>query len=191
MFITSSAIVSVAPLLLFLKGSTLPDSNRNEPASHGFVQFSVSPVPQTLLGTIIRNRASIYFDFNSPVLTNTVLHTVDTGFIRPKPEPPVYKPDARIYFTPNPAGQSSWVSLEFCKQKKTHRLQLYDVHGREVRSVIMPQSPFLDSKTGVARRGLPGGYPDRRQTDCCGSGSVQSVSPSAVRIYSSTMFSCP
>ena len=124
----------------------LPDSNRNEPASHGFVQFSVSPVPQTPLGTIIRNRASIYFDFNSPVLTNTVLHTVDTGFIRPKPEPPVYKPDARIYFTPNPAGQSSWVSLEFFETEKTHRLQLYDVHGREVRSVIMPQSPFLLEK---------------------------------------------
>ena len=124
----------------------LPDSNRNEPASHGFVQFSVSPVPQTPLGTIIRNRASIYFDFNSPVLTNTVLHTVDTGFIRPKPEPPVYKPDARIYFTPNPAGQSSWVSLEVFDTEKTHRLQLYDVHGREVRSVIMPQSPFLLEK---------------------------------------------
>lgn len=56
----------------------LPDSNVNEPASHGFVQYSIRPKPNLPLGTEIQNTASIYFDINDPVITNTVVNTMDT-----------------------------------------------------------------------------------------------------------------
>ncbi|MCC6724300.1 MAG: T9SS type A sorting domain-containing protein [Saprospiraceae bacterium] len=59
----------------------LPDSNINEPASHGFIQFSVSQKVDNPLGTIIENNAGIYFDFNEPVITNTVRHEVGENFI--------------------------------------------------------------------------------------------------------------
>jgi Leucine-rich repeat (LRR) protein len=62
----------------------LPDSNVNEAASHGFVQFRISPKASTPLGTKIENRAAIFFDFNAPVITNWVYHTVDTGFLDKK-----------------------------------------------------------------------------------------------------------
>ena len=43
----------------------------NEPASHGFIQFSL-PAQQNLpLGTQINNTAHIIFDYNTPVVTNT------------------------------------------------------------------------------------------------------------------------
>lgn len=48
----------------------LPDSTTNEPASHGFVQFSVKAKPLVSPGDSIRNRVGIYFDFNPVVLTN-------------------------------------------------------------------------------------------------------------------------
>ncbi len=56
----------------------LPDSNVNEPASHGFVQFSIlqKSVPANPPGTRIENRAAIYFDYNASVLTNMVFHNV-------------------------------------------------------------------------------------------------------------------
>lgn len=54
----------------------LPDSNVNEPASHGFVHYSIAQLPNLPNGTIINNSASIYFDYNAPVQTNTTLHTV-------------------------------------------------------------------------------------------------------------------
>ncbi|MCK6694655.1 MAG: T9SS type A sorting domain-containing protein [Thermoanaerobaculia bacterium] len=56
----------------------LPDSNVNEKASHGFIQFSVeqSDKPLNPVGTVIENKAAIYFDYNTPILTNTVLHTI-------------------------------------------------------------------------------------------------------------------
>lgn len=50
----------------------LPDSNTNEPASHGFVTFSVKRKRQYNPFFKIRNRAAIYFDFNEPIITNTV-----------------------------------------------------------------------------------------------------------------------
>ncbi len=136
----------------------LPDSNRNEAASHGFVQFTVRPKSFVPLGTVIHNRASIYFDFNAPILTNTVQHTIDTGYIRPKPIIPVYDKDIPLTIIPNPAGRHTWLSLEFFDTDKLHVLKLYDSKGREVRSVSMLQSPFLlekqDLPAGVYHAGI-------------------------------------
>ncbi len=47
----------------------LPDSNVNEPASHGLVQFRIKPHSPIAPGTVIENIANIYFDFNPPVIT--------------------------------------------------------------------------------------------------------------------------
>ena len=59
----------------------LPDSNANQEASNGFVQFAIQMRTDVPLGTVIENRVGIYFDQNPVVLTNTVHHTVDTGFL--------------------------------------------------------------------------------------------------------------
>lgn len=53
----------------------LPDSNRNEPASHGFVKFKVKPVNGIKTTDVVENTAYIYFDYNEPVVTNTVATT--------------------------------------------------------------------------------------------------------------------
>jgi len=67
----------------------LPDSTTDEPKSNGYVMFEASPVSNLPINTEIRNSGSIYFDFNKPVKTNTVLNTIidvvpqnDTSFRR-------------------------------------------------------------------------------------------------------------
>lgn len=47
----------------------LPDSNTNEAASHGSVSFRIRPEADLAPGTLIANRADIFFDFNEPVRT--------------------------------------------------------------------------------------------------------------------------
>lgn len=47
----------------------LPDSNVNEPLSHGFVRLRILPRQPLLPGTEIENIANIYFDYNPPVIT--------------------------------------------------------------------------------------------------------------------------
>lgn len=55
----------------------LPDSNVNEPGSHGFISFEVPQKSDLQPLTIIENKAGIYFDFNDPVITNKTMHTIE------------------------------------------------------------------------------------------------------------------
>jgi uncharacterized repeat protein (TIGR01451 family) len=54
----------------------LPDSIHNEPLSHGFVKYRIKPNAGFVDGTPVNNTASIHFDLNAPVITNTVMSTV-------------------------------------------------------------------------------------------------------------------
>ena len=49
----------------------LPDSNTNEALSHGWIEYTIEPLPGLPAGTVISNEASIFFDFNEPIVTNT------------------------------------------------------------------------------------------------------------------------
>lgn len=59
----------------------LPDSSANAAASQGFVKFRVAQRADLPFGSVIKNEAAIYFDFNAPVLTNTTFHTIGENFI--------------------------------------------------------------------------------------------------------------
>ncbi len=59
-------------LTFFFDHILLVDSNHNEPLSHGMVKFRMKPVSNIQVNDSITNRASIYFDYNQPVLTNTI-----------------------------------------------------------------------------------------------------------------------
>lgn len=58
----------------------LPDSTTNLEGSNGFVTYHVEQVPDLAPGTVIHNKADIYFDFNDPVTTNETWHTIYNGF---------------------------------------------------------------------------------------------------------------
>ncbi|MEP7165684.1 MAG: hypothetical protein ABI741_13375 [Ferruginibacter sp.] len=56
----------------------LVDSIHNETLSHGYISYRIKPKSTLVLGDTIRNGASIYFDFNPAVATNTQLTIVRT-----------------------------------------------------------------------------------------------------------------
>ncbi len=56
-------------LKFYFPNIQLPDSNINEPRSHGFVGFRIRPRLPLLPGDEISNIANIFFDFNPPVIT--------------------------------------------------------------------------------------------------------------------------
>ncbi len=84
----------------------LPDSNSNEPASHGFVQFTILPKPGLGPGTILPNTASIYFDANPPVLTNEVETRIQTTVEASKIET-----DTHMMISPNPNSGAFSIEL--------------------------------------------------------------------------------
>ncbi len=61
-------------LKLFFDDIMLPDSFSDSKASNGYVQYRIKPKQGYNEGTSIANTAYIYFDYNSPVATNTTIN---------------------------------------------------------------------------------------------------------------------
>ena len=57
-------------VIFYFKNINLPDSNSDEPGSHGFVRYKIKLNAGVPVNAIIKNRAHNYFDFNAPVPTN-------------------------------------------------------------------------------------------------------------------------
>ncbi|MBP7166608.1 MAG: T9SS type A sorting domain-containing protein [Bacteroidia bacterium] len=103
----------------------LPDSNINEPLSHGFVRYRIQPKTTLNAGDSITNFAAIYFDFNEPVITNTAktIIVLPTGLPGTNPSP------GKLLVFPNPAENSisiSGIQLENGKAQ----LRLMDIYGK-------------------------------------------------------------
>jgi uncharacterized repeat protein (TIGR01451 family) len=131
----------------------LPDSNINEPASHGFVKFFVRQHPGNPLGERIENRAGIYFDFNAPIITNTAFHTLGEDFLEiindvPEPGAPVGL-TARLM--PNPASERVVVWVEGLTATAS-TFMLYTATGALVR-----QQPFRGPQLELPLDGLSSG----------------------------------
>lgn len=63
-------------LRFLFKDINLPDSGSDEAGSNGYLQYKVKPLTGMADQTFISNKAYIYFDYNSPILTNTVVTEV-------------------------------------------------------------------------------------------------------------------
>ncbi|CAM3292011.1 hypothetical protein FLLO111716_01390 [Flavobacterium longum] len=63
-------------LEFYFEGINLPAESVNEPASHGYVIYKIKPKSTLVLNDQITNKAEIYFDFNFPIITNTVTTTI-------------------------------------------------------------------------------------------------------------------
>lgn len=110
----------------------LADSNVNEVASHGFINFKIKQNYNNPLGSVIENQAAIYFDFNAPVLTNTTFHTVGEDFITLSITKVVNHQtiiEAKIY--PNPMQSQATVEIN-SNELKNIQFQLYNTMGQLV-----------------------------------------------------------
>ncbi|MCC7029866.1 MAG: T9SS type A sorting domain-containing protein [Chitinophagaceae bacterium] len=97
-------------LEVFFTNIQLPDSNINEPESHGFFQYAVKPKANLILGDSINNKADIYFDYNVPVATNTVHNVVHCNLAVPviNSNSPVCAGDSLIFGTDAGMMSYSW-----------------------------------------------------------------------------------
>ena len=80
----------------------LPDSTVNELNSHGFISYSIKPKINLPSPVTIENRASIHFDFNDAILTNTVSNKLVDPTLATK-TPLIHS--SFIHLFPNPADE--------------------------------------------------------------------------------------
>ncbi len=79
----------------------LPDSMTNPAGSQGWVLFRMKPLSGLPIGTAIPNTASIYFDFNAPIVTNTA--TTSYALTTSSSDASVHAPKIMVYPNPSPA----------------------------------------------------------------------------------------
>jgi hypothetical protein len=112
----------------------LPDSFSNEPASHGFVTFKVNLIDNISLGTQVSNTAYIYFDLNPPIVTNTVLNTLDI-----LTSTNVQQLNDHISIYPNPAHEVLMINLNNVKLNGKNYFEIYNIAGQLIMSQNLVQ----------------------------------------------------
>jgi len=117
-------------LKFYFNNIQLPDSFANEPESHGFVKYGIKTISTLDLGDVISNTAGIYFDFNEPVITNTVLTEIvdDLSAIKSVDTENLL---AEITVIPNPSKH--FIRLASSSNTFQHKsYRIYDVCGKVV-----------------------------------------------------------
>ena len=123
----------------------LPDSTTNEPESHGFIRYEIKPLPEMADGEFIDNTAYIFFDFNAPIITNTVYTVMDFASAITK-----INYEAKVY--PNPA--TSEINLEWAPDIQVNTIKLFDVAGKEISTFNVSGSERLRIPVGRLNSGI-------------------------------------
>jgi hypothetical protein len=102
----------------------LADSTSNKEGSKGYVQYRIKPKAGLPEGTQIKNTADIYFDYNSPVVTNTTINNFTTTTSIKENQT---KAEISIY--PNPGNGVYHIQLPENTNHELTTIQVYDVLG--------------------------------------------------------------
>jgi uncharacterized repeat protein (TIGR01451 family) len=94
----------------------LPHAKVNEAASNGFIKFKIRQIAANPIGTKITNKAGIYFDFNSPIITNETLNEIGEPIVkqlgRVENLADIIACDASAVPTPAQAGNAQIISAD-------------------------------------------------------------------------------
>ncbi len=108
----------------------LPDSTSDEAGSHGYVMFSIKTVEGLEFGDVVQNNAAIYFDYNTPVITNTATTNI---YLVGTHQPTTNLP---LQIQPNPTQNTSTLTFESI-QHGTAVLEIVNSVGQKMQHQIV------------------------------------------------------
>ncbi len=118
-------------MVFYFPKINLPDSLTNPEGSGGYLSYKARSFADLPDGSLISGAAKIYFDFNPPIVTNTVFHTIGEDFITVAVTD-VWKPGFALSVFPNPGTDVVHFSWDN-KYGKTWQINLMDVLGKSVK----------------------------------------------------------
>lgn len=106
----------------------LPDNKTNEELSNGYIDFKINLRDKLEIGTNIRNKAYIYFDFQEAIITNEAVNIVSNniGIVTPK--------IGKIEIFPNPT--SNFITIKNNENIDLNIL-IENVIGKTLTSVLV------------------------------------------------------
>ncbi len=127
-------IINGSEVSFIFDNINLPDSTNDEPNSHGFIAFKVKPEASVVVGDVINGVADIYFDFNPPIITNTV----STEIVAPLSVAEDTLQNFSLY--PNPVENEMMVT----SKTTIDGITIYDINGR-----LLTTATYVHPKTAV------------------------------------------
>jgi len=122
-----SSLTAGNQLEFFFDNINLPPEITNEPASHGFIAFKIKPSNNVTIGSVIENTAQIYFDFNFPIVTNTVATTFSVLANHN------FGLDEELLLYPNPVGNV--LNIKFKSSFENASVKIFNQLGQLVKIV--------------------------------------------------------
>ena len=143
-------------LHLIFNNINLPDSTTDEANSHGFVKFKIAPYDPLPNGTVVENKADIYFDYNMAVSTNTTFVTISDTVLHGYPLVinSINNDLIGITIYPNPTSSNLTVVINNL-QLTINNLTVSDITGQEIKSIKIK---VKSNKYTVNFEDLPAGF---------------------------------
>jgi len=117
----------------------LPDSTKNKSGSQGFVKYSIKPKTGLTDDTEVGNKADIYFDYNTAVVTNTVSNTFVTVIPKGAIDAVNTVSDNESVIYPNPATNGFYV-----KTANPTSVTLFALSGEKLWTKNISVDKYLD-----------------------------------------------
>lgn len=127
----------------------LPDSTTNEVASQGYVTFRIRQQPGLPDGTLIENKAHIYFDFNEAVITNIAWHTIGRPSVVGTQDMATGSERLKVSVIPHPVADCAQFVLDGELPVGPVLFALYDLTGKIVRETSFEGPYFLFDKKNL------------------------------------------
>ncbi len=112
-------------LEFFFENINLPFDNDN---NDGFVAFKIKTKTDLKLGTQIKNKAEIFFDFNFPIITNEYVTTVKEPTLSISNEDQLLNGNRELIAYPNPTQDILFFNIE------VDQIEIYNTNGQLLKS---------------------------------------------------------
>ena len=125
----------------------LPDSNINEPKSHGEVTYRIHTKPGLPANTVVNNTAYIVFDLNAAIITNSSMNTM--VYVIPVGLDELKNTGNGVVIYPNPFDHTAWIIFDNSKNEK-FELAITDPNGSKVLEKEISSDRYLLEKGNLS-----------------------------------------
>jgi uncharacterized repeat protein (TIGR01451 family) len=108
--VTMQQVASYKIVKFTFNNINLPTQTSSPMGSNGMLTYTIKTNSGLPLGTQFRNHASIYFDYNAPVTTNTTLNTLGASSTTAVNNPSIEKTNSFTVY-PNPANKDFYAQV--------------------------------------------------------------------------------
>ena len=126
----------------------LPPSVAQTNTGKGYIMYKIKPKPGYAIGDIIPNTASIYFDFNPAIITNTF----ETQFVTTLDTPNFEDKSFVVY--PNPAKDQITIDLGNKSTSKDWNYKIVNTLGQEVLNGVLNSQQNIIELNNIKGQGV-------------------------------------